>query len=906
MRKTVSWWFMTFLFMFGIFLSMPTLLNAKVTAATYNKDSKTLTFAIVSDAEYNQALKQSFMVCWKGDDVLNADKPQWRSYSWLIDHVVIHESFADARPVTIASWFKECREIVSISGLRYLNTSEVTNMDAVFSGCVSLRDIDLSNFDTSKTISMEGMFYNCRSLKSLDLSKFNTYNVTSMKEMFDGCSSLISLDLKNFLTYNVTNMNRMFDGCEQLTNLNVSKFVTQRVKDMGFMFYGCKSLKNLNVTSFNTSNVKSMYSMFSFCQSLESLDLSNFNTQNVTEMTGMFKECRTLQSIDLSSFNTSNVKYMSGMFNACLKLIKLNLRSFDTKNVVSMDNMFLFCPKLKTIICGGSWNTESSTNMFYQCYSLVGAIAYDENKVDATYANPDNGYFTKYKNYPLKICGVRIDNFNCDDLRVIDGVIIRSEDGYAYYNPEKYSLHLCGVAICSIDKSAIWFESGYAGITFNMKVEEDLQGYSVSVIGSSSSQTALPPVIDLYDDANISGSGKLFVCGIPSRAGFSGTVGTANYAVPAIIAHRGATFYDAEVSAVGTYGICGSTTSVSDESLAIFGDDSFVTAEGTEGGSICNFSKFYNSLAIRAPEGAKWTDNAVRFNGQIVKEEVIIGPPIIRTGIFIAGQEVTNVNSSDLGVISGVSLADESSYLRYDWDRNTLEMEGAIINGGLRNTCKGLTIKVGKPYLLGTFVSNDKGDGLTIEAPTTIKGNGGYYKGTYESVMIVSGDDTAISLLGPDAEFTVEDATIIAYSNKGCGISGEMCASQAGGVDYNGIINIKGMSLIQSQGPLYSIGLLKSLNLGEHILIGQPEGAVFRNHYVCLDNTPVKGEYVAIGYYFPCDVNLDGNVDISDIVAVINTIAGGTTYKSTADVNSDKNIDISDIVAIINYIAGGE
>lgn len=53
------------------------------------------------------------------------------------------------------------------------------------------------------------------------------------------------------------------------------------------------------------------------------------------------------------------------------------------------------------------------------------------------------------------------------------------------------------------------------------------------------------------------------------------------------------------------------------------------------------------------------------------------------------------------------------------------------------------------------------------------------------------------------------------------------------------------------------------------------------------------------------DVNGDGNVDISDIVAVINTIAGEITYKESGDVNDDTNIDISDIVAIINIIAGG-
>ena len=53
------------------------------------------------------------------------------------------------------------------------------------------------------------------------------------------------------------------------------------------------------------------------------------------------------------------------------------------------------------------------------------------------------------------------------------------------------------------------------------------------------------------------------------------------------------------------------------------------------------------------------------------------------------------------------------------------------------------------------------------------------------------------------------------------------------------------------------------------------------------------------------DVNEDEKVDISDIVAVINQIAGTATF-AKADVNEDKSVDISDIVAIINIIAGQE
>ena len=61
---------------------------------------------------------------------------------------------------------------------------------------------------------------------------------------------------------------------------------------------------------------------------------------------------------------------------------------------------------------------------------------------------------------------------------------------------------------------------------------------------------------------------------------------------------------------------------------------------------------------------------------------------------------------------------------------------------------------------------------------------------------------------------------------------------------------------------------------------------------------------IKVGMSLTCDVNQDGNVDISDIVAVINTIADDKKYRATAEVNGDNSIDISDVVAIINYIAG--
>ena len=47
----------------------------------------------------------------------------------------------------------------------------------MFSGCSSLRELNLSNFTTENVRSMSYMFSRCSSLKELNLSNFKTENV---------------------------------------------------------------------------------------------------------------------------------------------------------------------------------------------------------------------------------------------------------------------------------------------------------------------------------------------------------------------------------------------------------------------------------------------------------------------------------------------------------------------------------------------------------------------------------------------------------------------------------------------------------------------------------------------------------------------------------------------------------
>ena len=272
-----------------------------------------------------------------------------------VTKVVFDPSFANARPTTTYGWFNEMYSLQSITGLSYLNTSEVTNMSWMFADSYMLESLDVSHFNTVKVTDMSYMFRDCKLLESLDVSHFNTSKVTNMESMFDGLTALKSLD----------------------------------------------------VSRFNTANVENMSSMFSDCHLLTSLDVSSFNTANVTDMSHMFR-CRALTSLDLSSFDTSNVTDMNFMFYGAQALTSLDLSSFNTAKVTSMGMMFFNCMKLESIFVGDGWSTAAVTesgSMFSSCNNLVGGqgTTYSSsNPTDKTYARIDGGpsnpgYFTEWK-----------------------------------------------------------------------------------------------------------------------------------------------------------------------------------------------------------------------------------------------------------------------------------------------------------------------------------------------------------------------------------------------------------------------------------------------------------------------------------------------------------------------------
>ena len=289
-----------------------------------------------------------------------------------IKNVIFEESFNTYTPTSLKEFFSDCTGLNEITGLKYLNTAEVTDMSHMFWNCRNLSSLDLTNFNTTKVENMFGMFFDCENLSSLVISNFNTANVTDMSNMFYLCKNLSSLDIPNFNTANVTDMSYMFDTCQKLTELNLSNFKTEKVKNMRYMFSYCNKLKKLNLSNFNTANVTNMTCMFINCKELSSLDISNFNTAKVKDMSSMFKNCQVLSSLDLSNFNTAKVTDMSGMFSGCSMLQTI---------YVSDD-----------FVVTGITNEDYKKDLFTGCEALP---EYGDAKTSSDYANYKTGYFTK-------------------------------------------------------------------------------------------------------------------------------------------------------------------------------------------------------------------------------------------------------------------------------------------------------------------------------------------------------------------------------------------------------------------------------------------------------------------------------------------------------------------------------
>ena len=229
-------------------------INPPVAQVWYTPENTTLTFY------YNRQSSNREGVTYYLNE--GTDMPGWHEDGTYeaVTQVVFDPSFADARPTTTANWFSDMSNLQGITGIEYLNTDEVTNMNNMFNFCSSLTSLDLSSFNTAKVTNMGAMFFCCSSLTSLDVSSFNTVEVTNMGLMFCGCTRLTTLDLSSFNTAKVHDTFRMFHECFRLTTIYASNDWSNTANtNHGDMFLYCNNLVGGQGTTYDANHIDAEY-----------------------------------------------------------------------------------------------------------------------------------------------------------------------------------------------------------------------------------------------------------------------------------------------------------------------------------------------------------------------------------------------------------------------------------------------------------------------------------------------------------------------------------------------------------------------------------------------------------------------------------------------------------------------
>ncbi len=362
---------------------------------------------------------------------------RFAAYHDQVEKAVIDPSMKDARLTSTRRMFYggyssgnyNLSNMTTIEGMTNLNTGNVTDMNNMFYLCMALTSVDLTSFDISKVTTMTYMFHQCSALTTIYCEGDWSTSTASSNPMFTGCTALVGGEGTAYDADIVNKAYARMDGGPKAPGYFTSKSkakkvytvfdeetltLTYRYDNEYYLsnpyheFYD--PVNNPDAVRFNT--YYSIIQKVVIAPSMKNAPLKSLYRMfygGYNEDTKMYQNLSALTTIEgLENLNTAIVTDMSQMFSRCSALTAIDVNSFNIAKVTDMSHLFNECSALAAIYCDADWSTSAaltnSNYMFYGCEALVGGegTAYDESKVDKTYARVDGGssapgYFTKVR-----------------------------------------------------------------------------------------------------------------------------------------------------------------------------------------------------------------------------------------------------------------------------------------------------------------------------------------------------------------------------------------------------------------------------------------------------------------------------------------------------------------------------
>ena len=264
--------------------------------------------------------------------------------------------------------------------LSTLDTSNVRQMEFMFSNCQNIEEIDLSGFNTSKVLKMNYLLSNAKSLKTVNLSYFDVTNINEAYSLLNGATSLESAyiegwDMSNreyilpyssfngtsnlkfvsfrntkfpIKSYNFANNTGMLGSAIEELDFTDCDFT--HTEDLSYFLQNMVSLKKIDgVNEWDVSNVTNMFAIFQNCAYLEELEISNWDTSKVTRFQYAFAGLYNIKKLVIKDLDlTSLVETAAGTFENVgrdSEDVEITIENLNMPNTPNAEQLFSYGAK---------------------------------------------------------------------------------------------------------------------------------------------------------------------------------------------------------------------------------------------------------------------------------------------------------------------------------------------------------------------------------------------------------------------------------------------------------------------------------------------------------------------------------------------------------------------------------
>jgi hypothetical protein len=157
-------------------------------------------------------------------DLSNVNFSNCTNMGWLFNYcynlktIIFDKNIDTSKNLNFDAMFKNCENLEEIVGFEYLKFDKGNSFDSMFINCKALKKLHFNNPNFENAVTFDSTFAFCKNLEEITgLENVNFEKVQIFNYMFSNCMSLKTLDMSNMIRPKAADVKDVFKNCNHLT-----------------------------------------------------------------------------------------------------------------------------------------------------------------------------------------------------------------------------------------------------------------------------------------------------------------------------------------------------------------------------------------------------------------------------------------------------------------------------------------------------------------------------------------------------------------------------------------------------------------------------------------------------------------------------------------------------------------